>query len=661
MATVPGILHISNYQGAGPQPLLAVGDPTFDLKPFNDPSLLNFVPGGGAESADFFPFYDHTASTVHYVMASSTTTTIVATPSPGWTVNDPAIVGRTVTVLAPYLGVPGLALVPLVVRIIISNTADTLTVSSWGLTIPGGLGVQFRIGTGRFDVYHPAPATVGFGGGVGTITRTLGGNPASGGQGAGPDIGYMTKYLTDVYPQPPYFMVTKVISTSGLNGGWKTGGVSRASFEAEMPRIVAAAAERGHTIAWRMALVDLFQEDMREAGLSILFLPLNLLDIHTWLKTFLGNPALELQLVSPHPRFLLGTKPGAAVTVRSMVDTYANAVPRVRVIDMGRAQFGYPIQMAGDPAPDDQFYTTLDYVKTLGHESAALLKRANEGIAEPIPTNACPMIYAIGDSIMAGGVQLSWILDSVSLDRTGPVPPGTLRKPTQLCYNRQAQEIQIADPATNGNRSGDVNLSSGPELSMHDALEPIYPLNYCMVKRGASSSALSSLAPTYQIDGPQQRGGRWERQADQHWREFTTDVLAARALIWERGLVPDDRLLVVNLGTNDASQVGDGAKFVAALPGMVADFRQLLRTRSSGPELLISWCLPYKGSYGRLASEMDIIRAGLLAYAAKDSRFVTHHTDDLERSRVDGLHESPETTVQHGFRAIEACAGKLLV
>lgn len=656
MATVPGILHIAAYQGQGSQPPLQVGDPVLALGAFNDPDLNNYVPGGVSEmgSPVFFPWYDGSAALggTTYNSTGNTSTTMTATPSPGWTPG--AFVGRQLTKFKFYLGIPGLPLVPDGVFLITANTANTVTVSTSMGSAPAN-GTVFRIGTGRFIVYQHAPGTTSFAPGL--VTDGLGGAWAQGGNGAGLDVTALRQCLLDVYRDPPYFHWFKFVTTAGIEGGWKAGGNSRNLFAAELVRVTAAAAERGNTIEWRHCIVDLSQEDMREAGLSLVNYKANLLDLMDWLMTTLSAPGMLFQLISPPTWQLAGTKPGASWLVRELHDQIAIERPRVAIVDMNGEQPGAPIQIVSDPAPDTQFLTTNGYLRQ-GKQVVATMRRQLLGLpTSGLTGRGVPIFGLVGDSIAAGQVEASWVVSLASPTVTGSTPGSTARGMVQRVYNRVAGQLQPYDPAANANRSGDVNLKSGLELAIMDELAQLFPDGFIMVKRGASSSALTSTIAAY--SGGQ--GGRWIKSANQHYPEFVADVRAAEALAWSEGLVPEFSGLFVSLGTNDGILMGDGAKFAAAVKLWVRDLRADLTTRPVAKKSVfpIAWRLPQFGVTGRRPDEVAAIRAAIPA-TGEPGVFVVN-VDGTELRRDDGIHETPASTVATGRAMVRAIAAPALL
>jgi hypothetical protein len=640
MATVPGILYLGGYQGQGPQPPIKSGDPTYELNVFNQPSLVEYVPGGASEpfAPVFFPWYDPTANATTLVASAATSSTISVAGTP-WTTNQ--WVGRTVTVLRDYLGIPGAPKIPDQTARVLSNTANTITiVGAWGTT--PAVGASFRVGVGRFEVYTAAPGSVGFFLPP-FVGRTLGGAFAQGGTGAGWDVLGIREFLLRCYPSAPYFHAVKWVETHGIASGWLDGGPARATFDAELARIDAAAAERGNTIAWQLAILDLCQEDMRQAGATLALYPANLLALITWLKTRLNAPGLQVQLVSPAPEQLSLTKPGAAAFVRSIHDQFLRDYPNVAVVDMAGEPMGRTWQHPSDGAADLHFYEQASYFRQ-GQRFARTWQRQLQGQqVSGAKSKAIPIIGLFGDSIVGGQTPSDWtvLLQSPSLTGTRPS--------TQRIYNRVEGALQAYNPGANSNRSGDVNLLVGLELSITDELAKLFPDGFILVKRGASSSSLSSTIAPY--SGGQ--GGRWELGANEHWPEFLADVRAASALAFAEGYSPDFVGAIVSLGTNDTSQTGDGAKFALALPLFVQHLRQALTTRTAG-KFAISWRRPQTGVLGRITAEVEAVRAALAAQAS-DAAFKLVNVDDLER-RTDGVHETPASMIESGRRLVQAIA-----
>lgn len=645
MAAVPGILHIAGWHGHGGKPSLqarfslTVPNP---LDAFNDPQLKQCVPcnadGSEMASPTFTPYYDGVAGT-EYQVASSTNNTVTFTGSPGFTTN--AHVNRAASPVQLVMDIA-------TVRTITANTANQLTVgTNWAVNPAPGSFV--RVGTGRFLSYQATYGllgvlTAGFGLNAGSAWQTLG-------QGVGADVVAVRDFHKRVYTGTPYFYYGKFCGTGALGATWGTGQSERVVLEAELARMAAAAALQGNTIAWKTLVLDLSSEDIRLAPTYLASYQTNLAAFITALKGagLLNNSGLFVELVTHHPNLYIQSVPGAAFVVRGIHQEYARTnAATTKIIDMAAERFAQPNETVGSPNEqgDPAYYITTAY-----HNQGRRIVDNHIFLTNGVSGSAAvglPVYLDLGDSICVGGLTAQLITELNSRQLLGD-GPGTVRPARQRIYNR-GSGIVTYDPLTTSNTSGSITNTAGPDITKTSELDKIHGINgYLYIKRGSNGSSLTTTAFAY--DPGTGANGRWEQSANQHFQELVTDVKNAYALIVQAGFIPDLRGIFVTLGDNDTVPNG-GADFAAALPQFVAELRGAVSTRTSGPSVPIAWRRPWLNPSFGIPAERQMIRDAIQAMAQTDPRFRWYDVDDLEKARSDGIHETPESILISGKRAV---------
>jgi hypothetical protein len=657
MALTPAVLEIGDFhvQGGLPSmPLKFTINPTAvnRLTPFNDPRLLQFVPansaGGEPASPAFFPWYDGTASDTEYVVASTTATTVTVAGTP-WTTNQHQ--GRKLTLIGGFFeNFENREFT------VLSNTANQVTVSvPWGVAPANGS--LFRIGTGQFQVYQPIPGALG----ITTMTPNRGLNGGSawqaGGSGCGSDVAYVRGFAEKVWPSAPYFHCVKYAADGALGEVWGSGQSARTLFAAELPKIVAAAAARGNTLDWKLIVIDVSAKDIQFPLTYATAFRANLAALVTWLKSpgVLNAPNAFVQIVMHHPRLFNVSAPGSAFFVRSEVLAYSRspeANGKVSVIDMADARFASPTLTVGSPSEvgDPQYYIWNDYYRR-GEKIVDTYLAQTVGNTS-VATNGKAVYLLIGDSISVGEMTPQWITELKAASLIGTTPGSTVRPARQQVYNREANQLQTFDPLTNPNRSGTVGPNCGPIISITAELDKIHGANgFVMVPRGSGGSSLVNTTIAY---NPASGGfGRWAKSANEHFQEMVADVRAAFALIFAAGFIPDLRGIFVMLGDNDTYPGGQGAAFAAALRPFIEDLSDFT-TRTSGKPPAVVFRRPQPATSLGLEFERGVVRQAIMTAASTYPHVAWYDVDDLERSRVDNTHETPESGLENGRRAVEA-------
>lgn len=654
MATVPGILYIGDYHCQGGNPGLQAAVDGIDvspLVPFGDRKVMRVTPDDEttgaptASSLSFWPWYDGAASTTDYTVDSSSTTTAVVSPSPGWTVNEHA--GKRVSFrnTTPIAGV-GFQARPLVV----SNTADTITFAA--LSAAPNVGAVFFFGEGMFLDYHPAagylhPTEI-----LSPNSLRGGSSYQAGGNGVGPDATMIRALFERLFPDAPYFHLFKYANTTPVCDGWadSPNDSARATFLAEMVKVEAAAAARGNTIDWQYIIIDLSSLDVEAAGGDVSY-AINysdrLIEMVNWLRSaaVTNNATCKLVLVNHDPQLWNTTTPLGTAFFRAI---HKEAVrydgSNTTLVDMR----GQPLGDGDDlPGAEVKYYSQRGYFN-YGEMVVDAMVRLSLGEA-PEQQGGYPVYLMLGDSITAGEIELEWTTKCNSVELAGPNPPSLLRPSNQQVYNRTSLVLETYEPHLNSNTSGSVTGLAGPEMSILAELGKKHPDGFALIKRGGSGSGLASAVGAYNGN----EGGRWVKAAGEHYPELQTDFATAVAYINNTlGKQADVRAAFVSLGHNDQAVTGGGEAFDDAIAGFCADLWEDFGTRTSGRKFPILWRRPQDDASGVTAAEMAEVREALEKQGRRESQFRKIDVDDLERDRVDDVHETPESAIEHGRRAV---------
>lgn len=658
MATVPGVLIIGGYHVQGGEPGLLTqvdalnGD---NLRYTLDREVQRFVPDAAdgtpnAASLGFWPWYDGAASLTDYTIANSTTTTITATGSPGWTVNQ--WVGRAVQVrnLVP---IPGVGFASR--SVITANTANTVTFTP-ALGTPPAVGASFMLGQGVFLDYHPSGGKL-HPSELGQQSRRGGSSWQTLGLGVGPDATLLRRLWKDIYTTWPYFACFKYGNISTVNTGWadSPNDSARALFLAEMVRVNAAAAARGNTIAWDVVVIDQSMADLvAAAGNPVLVFTYEarLREMIAWLKaTVTANADLKVVLVSHRGDMWSTTAPGGAPFFRAAHRAIARDTAGVTIVDMEGATPALQINSPETPANEVKYYSLAD-VFDYGEKVAKAIQQAKLGVPQAA-TGGFPVYYLIGDSIVLGEANALWTANSVSIDISGPTPGSLLRPSNQLIWNDGTSTFEVYEPHANSNTSGTIRDSAGPDLSILAELGRIHPEGFGVIKRGSGGSGLASSLVAYGGGN----NGRWRKSAGEHYtallnmrdraHQYVNNVLGKQV---------DCKGFFVSLGHNDQAVANGGALFAAELAQFCEDLWADFATRTSGNRPPIAWRRPQADAAGAVAAQMDLVRSAIEDYADSEAQFRIVDVDGLERRRDDNLHETPETAVVHGRRAVAQIA-----
>lgn len=654
MANVPGVLLIGDPMVQGGNPGVEAdftGSGTTALAKFFDLRVMRITPSSDATGAPtaaslgWYPWYDAGAQSTYYAVAAApapSATTISVSPSPGWTVNQWA--GKPVSVV----NVSTIGFMQR--RLVVSNTADTITVASWSAGTPAA-GQIFFLGQGRWKDYHPAagyldPSEVG------VVFSNRGGSSLDAlGLGVGPDAGLIREFQT-TWPVAPRFQLAKYGTTSLTVGAWGTAASGiRTAFTTRLAEMATAwtALANGNTLVWEVAILDASQRDVIDwatTPANYLLYEAALTSWIAWLRTATGNANLKIILVNHDNAINNVTTPSGTLSANRVHRSVAAADALVTFIDMqGERTSGttqYAVEAENRPA-----YAASVYWSSM----ATKMREAYDLLAAGAPSAidaALPGYFLIGDSHVVGS------FNSAYTDALGsPTITSGPRSGTQGIYDDQNDLIEPYDVGDNSNTSGTISTSAGPECSMMVDLEVLHPQKFVLIKRGSNSSSLIANLSAYSSG----TGGRWSRSyaATEHWDQlqaaFEGCIAYAHTTLSKQ---LDLKGVFVMLGTNDGAKAGGGALFAAELATFVADLRSSFATRTSGTDFPVVWVKPQLDYATAINAEIVAVRAALEAYALTDDQFVLLNIDDLERLASDNIHLTPESTIKVGQRMVAA-------
>ena len=654
MANVPSILLVGDFmvQGGAPGVLAGVSSAgVTELEVFGDLDVLRITPSNAttgaptASSVGWYPWFDGAyGATLRAVAASPapTATTISVSPNPGWTTDQ--FKDRIVSVVnSSTIGFSNR-------RPILSNTSDTLTVSSW----PGGTptaGQIFFISQGGWTDYHAAAGWL-HSTEIGVTVSTRGGSSwQATGNGVGPDAGLIQK-LQAIHPAAPRFQLAKYASVANTVGGWSAAGsgvrTAFESFKSDMDTAWAALAT-GNTLSWDLIVFDNSQRDVLNwvsNPASALLYEAAVTASISYFRTTLGNAFAKVILVN-HDRLINnGLSPNSTLYANRTHRSIAAADANVRVISLEGQRLRGDDPSFGLPAENREFYAASVFWDQYATKVADTYELILAGAAPSID-NGYPTYILLGDSICVGQVN-----ETFTAQLNSPTLTGTVRGSEQGIYNRGSGAVEAYDLADNSNTSGTSVATGGPDISLMHELEQLHPDGFAVIKRASNSSALAAELAPYTGGGAD--GGLWNSGvASEHWDELKADYDGALQYInTTLGKQADVRGVFVILGTNDAAVTGGGALFEAELDTFVDDLRETFGTRTSGKDLPIIWRKPQLDTVTAKPAEILAIRAALEAKALADKQFALVNVDDLERDATDDIHETPDSTIIDGQRLV---------
>jgi len=519
---------------------------------------------------------------------------------------------------------------------------------------------SFWAGEGLFTDYHPAAGYLLTSELIGGIAKRGGSSPQQGGHGVGADATMVPDFFNKVWNTAPYFHFYKYATTVGITAGWSDAAPSaRASLLTELDRVTVAAAERGNTIKWEVAIIDFSMTDLSTGGVGALFTyRTDLEEMIAWLRSASGlnNPDLKIILINHRSDMWATTGSLGGVLGAPLYRGYhrvvAGADPNVSIVDMEGKRVGAPNDGV---TAEHKFYSQSEYF-WMGEEIVRTYQRMALGTPDD-QTGGFPLYMYFGDSIATGEILESWTLNSNSPDLSGENPPSLLRSSNQLIYNRGSSVLEIYKPHTNSNTSGSGSSTASSEISIFAELSRKHPNGFGIIKRGSGGSALyGSFAPFSGITGLEV-GGTWLSANNEHYPELQNDYAGCLSYINSTlGKQADLRGIFVSLGHNDAAS-GYGSEFASSLITFCNDIQNDFNTRTDGTLCPIIWRRPQVGAGGVDINEIAYVRGAIESLSNSQYWFKYVDCDDLERDNVDNLHETPETAVVVGRRMVAALSG----
>jgi hypothetical protein len=631
-----------------------------DADAFRDLRVGRIVPSDNttgaatASTLDWYPWYDGRASDTYYTSSGGTSTTITATPDPGWTTNEHA--GKVVTVTNAGVGSPKLYLGFLSVTAIVSNTSDTLTVASWESN--PGADHQFWIAEGRWRDYHPFqgylhPSEVSLT--EATISTRGGSAWAANGRGIGPDAGIMREFLDHVWTTTPYFQVAKyanAFTTPDFASG-ESGATGLTTFLSSV-NTAWSALTTDNTLKWELIVLDMSQAD-------VLDWVSNPTDATTY-QTAVENAIAEIRdQTDDDAVVILVNHEWSLNHVTSPFGTLiANRAHRAIAADDANVRC-ITLQNERVRGATTSYY--LESENRSGYASsvyygpyAKKVRKAYQALAAGTPVErsaTVPVYLMIGDSLCAGQVNEAWASVNDS-----PTLTWDARNSEQGIWNDQTGMVEPYDLGDNSNTSGTINGAGGAEFSLLVELEKRHPEGFFVVKRGVGSSTLVANGTAYTGSGTS--GGRWSKSysISEHYGDLGTLMSRVHQYCTVGlGRQADLSGVVVLLGTNDQAVNGGGDLFAAELETFVEDIRNDFSTRATGTALPFVWVMPQLDTETGRDDESRTIRDALRGLDEDDSQFEVINIDDLERNDTDNIHLTQKGYVLLGQRIATALAG----
>jgi hypothetical protein len=663
MVTRPGILIFGDHRGVngGVTPITEIiADGTVQSSLQWNMDLHQIIPAGtdnepDATSLGWWPWYDgsrgglETNSGNPYVLTGSTSTTATVSGA-GWTVDE--WVGYKVTNNnASGFGWHNRDVV------VVSNTADTITVASW----PGGtptIGEGLWFNEGRFADYHVAGGWRSLAEFIGLQVQVRGGGTwQNGNAGLGYDAGLLRELRANLYPVDPYFQVFKYTPTDAKVRDYGSAGAARTAFETMLARVNVCFEQRytsGDDISWDYCIFDMSQGDVQDwianPGNQNDYLG-HLQATLTWLRSasVCNNPNMRVLLIN-HDHLLRNVDAPGKTAAASVYHTAAAFLDsNTRVVEFNGQ--GFPTKGTALsatlwlPTEDREGY----HVDTYASRAPKLIRQHIElweAGAAPATDGAMPVYILIGDSIEVGSMSSTYTTALVSQTL---IP--SVRDSRQRIWNRSTGAVEAYNPHTNSQTSGSTIFGAiaGPEFSLtHELMQRHPDTGFVIIKRASVGAALIAEANAYDI---YENGGSWsETVTGEHYDALVEDVNGATQYInTVLGKQVELMAIFVGLGSNDSAVAGGGDLFTTELPQFVAKLRDDFGTHNTGKATPVIWRLPQLGCAVAIRAEMLKIRAAVRARAAADTQFRAHDVDDLER-QVDNIHETPESTIDRGRR-----------
>ena len=544
------------------------------------------------------------------------------------------------------------------------NTDQVLFFAAGGYTPHIAQGVWAA--EGEFKDYHPAAGYVHITEAAGGIARRGGSTVSQGNHGVGPDATYIPDFFNKVWNLPPYFHAFKYPDVNPLSDryGDSPNDAGRTLLLDKVTEVEAAAAERGNTIKWEVAIIDLAMNDLSTGSSAYLLVyEERLKEMIDWLRgaSGLNNSDLKIILVNHRPDMWNVTGSLAGVLGAPFYRTFHNNVTKtysnVGIVDMHNRRIADSGESPNVGSVERKYYAQQEYF-WMGEEIVRVYQRLALGTATA-QSGGFPVYMFIGDSIAVGQALESWVTSSYSVELTGETVGDLTRPSNQLMYVRATETLEIYKPGTNSNPAGHATATSGPELSIMAELGKLHPDGFAMIKRGSSGSGLAAAPNVFSGLTGYETAGRWHQDYSEHWPEIINEYSGAMSYINNTlGKQGDLRAIFVCLGHNDQGVAGGAQLFVDKFGSFINDLHSQFDTETqTGQKAHIIWRRPQTDATGVTLSGLVLERTAIEQRAASDNHFHYIDVDGLERDHRDDLHMAPDSSVTEGRLYVQALSG----
>jgi len=547
-------------------------------------------------------------------------------------------------------------------KTITGNTDQVVFFASGGYSPHVAQGVW--VPTGGFTDYHPCAGYLHTNEIVGGIARRGGSSVAQGNHGVGPDAYYIPDFFEKVWNVAPYFHAFKYVSTVTITDGWSDSGTTqRAGFLAKVAEVEAAAALRGNTIKWELAIIDLSMTALRTGNAAYIATEENATEeMIAWLRTTaLNNASLKVIIVNHRDDMwnVTGSSFGVlgAPFYRTLNKNVVRDVANVGLVDMQ----DQPIANSGDSpnvSSSERKYYSQDGYRFMGKEIVRVYQRLALGTATE-QSGGFPVYMYFGDSIAVGQITADWTTNSLHEELTGPTVGDLTRPSNQLIYVRGTGILEVYKPHTNSNPEGHANTTASHDLSMMAELGKHHPDGFALIKRGSSGSSLAASLGNFSGVAGYEVAGRWHQDYSEHWPELINAYAGAMQYINNTlGKQADLMAIFVSLGHNDQAAPGGAQLFVDKFGSFLTDLESQFGTETNpGRRTHVIWRRPQPDAASVTLSGMVLVRTAIEQRAASDPYFHFIDVDGQIRDHTDNLHESPEAAVNAGRMFVQAISG----
>lgn len=604
------------------------------------PKLNRVVPSGddGVTGGTYSPYWDGRAGTLYTAAGVTSTTITVSTAT--WTTNQFA--GKLIYIDAGTGAGQE--------RTVVSNTADTITVSVAWTTNPTA--AVFHVRTGKFVPFHYMTPTALFP----TVDPTSGGdNWGYGGGGISPCNLLMQQLAVLHGNAAPGFKLLKYGTDGGFGAGanpMRPGQAAWTNLKNYLADMAAAVAP--DTLDVRAVIADFSTSDILGVNLAY----------STHAQQFIDGVRDEIDadcaivLVNQSREIAKTSLPAVANFVRGVNTQLATANDGVVLYDMNWGKFAPATVLAPALEPTDPvYYDAETYIQA----GLGLFNSIQAFYAEvPASTlgNAIAGFCMFGDSQMvtAGMQSLHAVLSNQS-SLIGPTG-GTIM-PGVYVWNNVSETIEPYDPTANASTYGSVtggsNAAFGPEITLLKKAVAKYGqvVLFKHAEAGAPLTVESNLAGNG-IGAFESGTPRWDDTETQ----FTKFRLAC---IRDLGKQVDMLGALVSLGENDLWNAANVTSFATKAPLFIDAVRDLVETRATGDPMPVVWMQgppPAATTAGGsvLGSQADrtAYRAAVVALESARERVTVLRNEGpetYELNREDQIHYGAEAVYAIGYNA----------